>query len=101
MKLKCARYMKALGDDTRVGILRLLLRRPQFVSDLAKKIGASVATTSYHLHVMRNAGLLVEERQGLKVRYGVSPEILKAANDELLDFGCCKLAFPRRRTASR
>ena len=50
--------LKALADDNRLLILRLLGRRDYCVRALARQLGISQAAVSQHLKVLRQAGLV-------------------------------------------
>jgi len=67
-----ARVFKALGNSSRLIIIDALRDDPKNVNELAKLIGASLATTSRHLAVLRDAGLVSEgERRGNMVFYSL------------------------------
>jgi DNA-binding transcriptional ArsR family regulator len=59
---------KALGDETRLRILRHLSRGPTSLTDLAEELGLAKSTVSQHMVVLRQAGLtrslVGEERKG-------------------------------------
>ena len=68
---------KALGHPARVRILRLLLARDacycgQFVDELS----LAQATVSQHLKVLKDAGLIVGEIEGLRTCYWASRDRL-------------------------
>ena len=48
---------KALGDETRLRILRHLTRGPSSLTDLAEELGLAKSTVSQHLMLLRSAGL--------------------------------------------
>ena len=50
----------ALGDPTRLAVIRLLRRKPRRSSDIATELSLSRPTTSRHLGVLRKAGLVEE-----------------------------------------
>jgi DNA-binding transcriptional ArsR family regulator len=52
------RMTKALNDDNRVKILKLIAQRPRTFTDIVNEIGLSKATVHQHLFVLRSAGLL-------------------------------------------
>jgi 2-polyprenyl-3-methyl-5-hydroxy-6-metoxy-1,4-benzoquinol methylase len=54
---------RALGDPTRLRILRLLTEAPLNVSELVSVIGVAQSSVSHHLSKLRGMGLLKEERQ--------------------------------------
>jgi rhodanese-related sulfurtransferase len=64
-----ARVGKALGAPVRVAILDVLSQAPATVEGLAQSIGQSVANTSQHLRVLREAGLVEGNRRGLFIPY--------------------------------
>ncbi len=54
---------RALGDPTRLRILRLLSRAPLNVSELVSLVGVAQSSVSHHLAKLKGMGLLREERQ--------------------------------------
>ena len=62
---------KALGDPTRVAVLRRLIfaAEPQTVSEIADCCGVHLSGVSRHLAALRDAGLVCAEKQGREVRY--------------------------------
>ncbi|MDK1490328.1 helix-turn-helix transcriptional regulator [Sinorhizobium sp. 7-81] len=73
MKKKTAlAALAALGQDTRLEVFRLLVRAgPDGVpaGEIAARIGTVQNTTSAHLKVLDQAGLVHAERDGRTVRY--------------------------------
>lgn len=61
--------MKALSDRNRIRILKMLERRPLCVCEINAVLGLAVSTTSKHLSILRDAGLVVEEKEGKWVNY--------------------------------
>jgi DNA-binding transcriptional ArsR family regulator len=89
--LSCISALKALGEETRLRILRLLFKEPLGVNEISQRLKVSQYNVSKHLRVMREAGLLEVEKQGKQRLYSVVGE-LKAkveANNNILDLGCC------------
>jgi len=64
-----ARLGKALAAPGRIAILDLLTQAPRTVERLAADSGQSVANTSQHLRVLREARLVDAEKNGLYVTY--------------------------------
>lgn len=80
-----ASLFKALGDETRLGILAFLLAKKDalcacHIEDYVKAL--SQPTISHHLRLLREAGLVTAERKGTWVYYSVN----KAARDRLAEF---------------
>jgi DNA-binding transcriptional ArsR family regulator len=68
---------KALGHPARVRIMRLLLARDAcYCGQLVDELSLAQATVSQHLRVLRDAGLIVGEIEGLRTCYWASRERL-------------------------
>jgi len=67
-----ARVFKALGHQTRLFMVLELGRGERCVNDLQELIGADVSTVSKHLSVLREAGLVRDERRGSQVFYSLT-----------------------------
>jgi ArsR family transcriptional regulator, arsenate/arsenite/antimonite-responsive transcriptional repressor len=81
-----ARMFKALADPARVKILSMLLNADEVCAcDMADGIGKTAATTSHHLKLLKEAGLITGERRGTWVHYRVVPQRLAAIRDALTD----------------
>jgi rhodanese-related sulfurtransferase/predicted transcriptional regulator len=63
---------KALSNGNRLELLEFLAQGERNVEDLATVSGLNVANTSRHLQQLRQAGLITNRKQGLKVFYRVS-----------------------------
>lgn len=73
-----AKIFKALAHPSRVLIIEELTEGERCVCDLTEKIGADISTVSKHLSVMKNAGLLLDEKRANQVFYRLRiPCILK------------------------
>ena len=95
---QCAHVLKALGDETRLRLLESLLTQDRCVTDLVKALRRSQPHVSHHLRILRGAGLVEGIRDGKRVCYRVAPAVARAMKDRRpssLDFGCCRLSFPR------
>jgi len=67
-----ARVGKAMSNGNRLELLEFIAQGERSVDELAKVSGLSVANTSQHLQQLRQAGLIVCTKQGLKVFYRLS-----------------------------
>ncbi|MBD9581583.1 winged helix-turn-helix transcriptional regulator [Delftia sp. DLF01] len=65
---------KALADPTRRSIFEKLAAGSMHASALREGMGISQSAMSQHLAVLRNAGLVSEQRQGRFMHYEVDPE---------------------------
>ena len=75
---------KALGHPARVRILRLLLSRDAcYCGQIVDEIPLAQATVSQHLKVLKDAGLVTGEIEGLRTCYCASRERLAEAREHL------------------
>lgn len=71
-----ARIGKALSSPHRLEILELLAQSERTVDSLAAELGLSLANTSQHLQVLRQAALVETRKEGLFVHYRLAdPDI--------------------------
>jgi ArsR family transcriptional regulator len=76
-QLELARLAKALGHPARVRILQLLLSRDAcYCGQIVDELPLAQATVSQHLKVLKEAGLIVGEIEGLRTCYCASPSQL-------------------------
>jgi DNA-binding transcriptional ArsR family regulator len=64
----------ALGDPTRREIFERLADRPQAVGELARELPISRPAVSQHLKVLKDAGLVVDRRDGNRRIYQLNPD---------------------------
>jgi len=64
-----AKIAKALSHESRLIIINALKDKEMCVCELTKLIGTDQSTVSRHLAVLKNAGILTEDRKGNKVYY--------------------------------
>jgi protein-tyrosine-phosphatase/DNA-binding transcriptional ArsR family regulator len=86
-----ARLFGALAQESRLGVLRLLLARGATgiaAGELVDQLGTPASTMSFHLSALERAGLVSATRQGRQIIYAVRIAALR----ELLTFlteACC------------
>ena len=73
--------LDALGDPTRRQIFDALRRGPQSVGELAGGLPVSRPAVSQHLRVLKEAGLVVDRRDGTRRVYRVDPSGLSGIRD--------------------
>jgi ArsR family transcriptional regulator len=72
-----AKVFNALGNETRLKILRLLLDCDEMcVSDIIKGVGGAASTVAHHLHTLEDAELILSRRHGRSTYYTVRKEEL-------------------------
>jgi DNA-binding transcriptional ArsR family regulator len=65
--------LEALGDATRLAIFQKLASGPMAVNELARKMPVSRPAVSQHLKVLKDAGLVMDSREGTRRLYQLDP----------------------------
>lgn len=85
--MELAKTAKALGNPHRMEIIDLLAQGPFTVETIAGYTGMSVANTSQHLQVLKNAQLVTISRKGNYIYYQLTGENVYAAWVSLRELG--------------
>ncbi|MEF2231870.1 MAG: metalloregulator ArsR/SmtB family transcription factor [Pseudodesulfovibrio sp.] len=83
-----ARVFKILSVDTRIRMLELLKGGPLCVNALSKRLGITPSAVSQNLRILRDADLVVADKQGYFVHYGINRQTMMALRslaDELFN----------------
>ena len=80
------RLYRALGDETRLRILKLLAERDHYLTELAQQLGLSKPTMKHHLAQLRIAGLVSVTEEGSLTYYSLRRDRLEAAGKEVRDY---------------
>ena len=78
-----ARLLKVLSVGTRVRIVQLLKGRALCVNALASRLDVTQGAVSQHLRILRDAGLVIDEKCGHWVHYRLNADTLAAWRDEI------------------
>ncbi len=78
-----AKFFKALGDETRLKIVRCLLNCQRCACDFTTMAERDQTTISRHLKVLVDGGVLKNERRGRNIIYSIRDDKVKKA---LLNF---------------
>ena len=84
--LHIAGISRALGDESRLRIMELLVEKEYCVGALARRLGCSEAAVSQHLKILRLAGLVRGEKRGYWVHYSACTENIVEFADSLKAF---------------
>jgi len=82
------RILKALSDETRYNIIKLLLSHDYCVGALAKRLNISESAVSQHLKVLRKAGIVKGDKRGYYTHYWVDREFLKEVANKIIELSC-------------
>ena len=72
-----AKIFKALGDETRLTIVQLLVGRELCVCDILDSFAMSQPAISHHLKILRQAGVVRDKREGKWIYYSLNPATLE------------------------
>lgn len=93
---ECARILKALGDETRLKIVQLLLKGEKSVSEIVRSLCMGQPQASHHLSILRASGLVGTRREGNKVINFIHPgKYFLNKKETGLDLGCCSVNFDK------
>ena len=95
--IDCIAALKALGELSRLRIMRLLLKEQAGVNAIAQRLGMSQYNVSKHLRILKEAGLVEMRKQGQQRLYAVVPSLKSqlAASRNVLELGCCTFRFDK------
>lgn len=93
----CLSAMRALGEPTRLRLVRQLIRGAKPVTELCEALGVTAYNVSKHLRVLKEAGLLEVEKQGQQRIYALAAAFRAklSNNSKTLDLGCCQFHFDK------
>src|SRR3954464_5816766 len=97
---RAAQLFHALSDETRLGILEKLRGGEQCVCDLQDELEAAQSRLSFHLRVLKDAGLVEDRREGRWSYYTIVPEALSEVHDLAVALQPRKGALPVLRSGS-
>jgi len=84
------KVLKALSSEPRLKMLRLLKGRSLCVKAITGKLGLTQSAASQHLRVLKEAGLVRDEKRGYWVHYSADKDAFKrhgAAVGRLFEVG--------------
>ena len=73
---RAARWFHALSDETRLEIVELLSHGERCVCDLQDALDAAQSRLSFHLKILKEAGVVTDRREGRWVYYALNREQL-------------------------
>ena len=87
---RASEVFKALGNSNRLLIVDALGNGERCVAELTTLVGLDMSTVSNHLSVLRQVGLVVNERRGTQIFYTLK-------NRYVLKIFCCLEEFQSNR----
>ena len=78
---RAAQLFHALSDETRLAILEMLRGGERCVCELQDELDAAQSRLSFHLRVLKEAGLVSDRKEGRWSYYSITPEALTKVHD--------------------
>lgn len=79
--IKAESLFHALSDETRLQIVARLSSGERCVCDLTDALDSAQSRLSWHLKVLKDAGILLDRKQGRWVYYRLNPEAFAEAGE--------------------
>ena len=95
-----AESFKVLSVETRIKIIELLKAGPLSVNTIAEALGISQSSVSQHLRILKQAGLVADERKGYHIFYSLNKNKLDNYQKELMKVCTCGCELGRRKKIS-
>jgi ArsR family transcriptional regulator, arsenate/arsenite/antimonite-responsive transcriptional repressor len=93
---RATQLFQALSDQTRLSILQRLRFGERCVCDLTDALDAAQSRLSFHLKVLKDAGLVTDRREGRWMYYTLSPNALNEVADLVESLASTPTAAERR-----
>ncbi|WP_317367084.1 autorepressor SdpR family transcription factor [uncultured Tyzzerella sp.] len=81
-----SKIFKALSDETRREILKLLREKDLTAGEISENFNMSKPSISKHLDVLKEAGLISYEKKGQFIIYSLNTSVLQEVLGRFLDF---------------
>ncbi len=93
---RAATLFHALSNETRLSVLELLRANELCVCDVQDALDVAQSNLSFHLHVLKEAGLIADRREGRFIHYRIVPDSLKETHDLVVALHPTRRALPVR-----
>lgn len=81
-----SKIFKALSDETRREILKLLSKKDLTAGEISDNFNMSKPSISKHLDILKDAKLISYEKKGQFIIYSINTSVLQDALSKFLDF---------------
>jgi DNA-binding transcriptional ArsR family regulator len=82
---RAAHMLGVLSHETRLNLVLTLALAPASVTELCEHLGLEQSNASHHLGILRNTGLVSDERDGQFVIYHLNVPTWRALGDGFFD----------------
>lgn len=94
-EIDCASLLKTLADETRLAVVRLLIKRSYSVGEIIEALEVEQTLLSHHLRVLRESGVIEGARVGKSIHYALTERVALRRRGEAIDLGCCQIVFKK------
>ncbi|AOY75044.1 ArsR/SmtB family transcription factor [Clostridium formicaceticum] len=77
---------KALGEGTRIKIIKILSLKPMYVCELEGILNISQPRISQHLKILKHASLVEVQKEGQRAIYSLNKKLIEAVSSEFIKF---------------
>lgn len=78
---RAAQLFHALSDATRLAVLDMLRQGERCVCELQDELAAAQSRLSFHLRVLKEAGLVTDRKEGRWSYYSIAPDAMAEVHD--------------------
>jgi len=78
---RAAELFHALSDETRLDIMEMLKVGERCVCELQDALDSAQSRLSFHLRVLKDAGLVTDRREGRWSYYRIAPDVVREVHD--------------------
>lgn len=91
-----ADLLQAIAEPNRIRIIECLRTGSKNVTELAKLLTCEIVNISHHLSVLRQAGLVRDDKDGRFVNYSLHPSVFNNESPQAtyMDLGWCRIEIP-------
>ncbi len=97
---KAAIIAKSLGNNRRIKILELLSHGEYSVENIANSLNVGITSVSAHLQTLKNSGIIVSHKEGVKVFYKLADKSIAILLDHIKNI-TTKLSLPHLKDAEK
>ncbi len=97
---RAARLFHALSDETRLSVVEMLQDGERCVCELQDELDAAQSRLSFHLKVLKDAGLVIDRKEGRWVHYSLNPHTFAELQETVAGLKPPRRAMPVRRGAA-
>ncbi|HEV2180501.1 MAG TPA: metalloregulator ArsR/SmtB family transcription factor [Gemmatimonadaceae bacterium] len=97
---RATKLFHALSDETRVSIVEMLQDGERCVCELQDALDAAQSRLSFHLKVLKDAGLVIDRKDGRWVYYALNSDAFAEMQEALAGLKPSRRAMPVRRGAA-